>query len=89
MPVSSGQVSVGTAATLIDTTDIMPWELQVNNNDNTDTVYLGGPDVTTSNGMVVEKLEHQVFRMQPLDRMYAISGKTGHTISFVKITKSR
>ena len=89
MAVSSGQVSIGTAATLIDTTDVMPWRLQINNNDNTDTVFLGGPDVTTTNGMAVQKLEHQVFEMSPLDRLYAVSTKTGHTISFIKMTNNR
>ena len=89
MPVSSGQVTVGTVATLIDTTDVMPWRLQVNNNDNTDTVFLGGANVTTTNGMAVQKLEHQVFEMSPLDRVYAVSTKAGHTISFIKITQHR
>lgn len=89
MPVTSGQVPVGTVATLIDTTDVMPFELQIANNDNTDTVYLGGPSVTTSNGMAVQKLEHQVFRLAPGDRLYAVSSKTGHTISFVKTTRDR
>jgi hypothetical protein len=89
MPISSGQVAVGTAATLIDTTDVMPFELQIANNDNTDTVYIGGSAVTTSDGMTVQKLEHQLFRLSPGDRLYAISTKTGHTISYVKTTRDR
>jgi hypothetical protein len=89
MPVTSGQVTVGTAATLIDTTDVMPWELQVNNNDNTDAVFLGGAAVTTTTGMLVQKLEHQTFPMGPGDRMYAVSTKAGHVLSYVKITQPR
>lgn len=89
MPVTSGQVTVGTAATLIDTTDVMPFHLQINNNDNTDTVYIGGSGVTALTGMAVQKLEHQIFDLQPLDRMYAVSTKAGHTISWVKVTKVR
>lgn len=89
MPISSGQVTVGTAATVIDSTDVMPWQLQVANNDNTDTVYLGGPDVTPTNGVAVQKLEHLVFPMGPGDRMYVVSTKAGHVVSYSKITQSR
>lgn len=89
MPVSSGQVTVGTAATLIDTTDVMPWQLQIANNDNTATVFLGGADVTTTNGMAVQKLEHQIFEMSPGDRLYAVSSQSGHTVSYIKMTKNR
>lgn len=89
MPVESGRVTVGTAATPINSTDVMPWQLQIANNDNTDTVYVGGPGVTPATGMAVQKLEHQTFPMNPLDRMYCVSTKTGHNISFSKITKSR
>jgi hypothetical protein len=89
MPVTSGQVTVGTAATLIDTTDVMPFQIQIANNDNTDTVFIGGAAVTTSNGMAIQKLEHQIFDLQPLDRLYAVSSKAGHVISWVKVTKAR
>ena len=89
MAVSSGKVTVGTAATLIDTTDVMPWHIQVANNDNTDTVFLGGPDVTATTGMALQKLEHVSFDMQPLDRLYAVSSKSGHTVSWIKMTKIR
>lgn len=89
MPITSGQVSVGTAATPINTTDNMPWQLQIANNDNTDTVFVGGPGVTPATGMAVQKLEHQIFPMNPLDQMYCVSTKAGHNISFLKITKLR
>lgn len=89
MPVSSGQVTVGTAATLIDTTDVMPFHLQIANNDNTDTVFLGGAGVTPTTGMALQKLEHVNFDMNPLDRMYAVSTKSGHALSWVKSTKIR
>lgn len=89
MPVTSGQVTVGTAATVIDTTDVMPWRLQINNDDNTDTVFIGGATVGTATGMQVQKLEHQSFEMSPGDRMYAVSSKAGHKISFLKITRDR
>jgi len=89
MAFTSGKVTVGTAATLVDTTDVMPWQLQIANNDNTDTVFIGGAGVTPTTGMAVQKLEHLVFDMSPLDRLYAVSTKSGHVISWVKSTKVR
>ena len=89
MPVSSGSVPVGTAATLIDTTDVMPWRIRIHNNDNTDAMFIGGPDVTTTTGMKLEKLQEVELEMQPNDRVYAVSTKTGHNVSFLKITKVR
>ena len=89
MALTSGQVTVGTAATLIDTTDVMPWTLRIHNNDNTDAMFIGGPTVTTTTGMKLEKLEELELQMQPNDRVYAVSSKAGHVISFIKITKIR
>lgn len=89
MPVSSGQLSVGTAATLIDSTDVMPWRLRVHNNDNTDAIYIGGSAVSTATGMKLEKLQEVTLEMAPNDRAYVVSTKTGHTISFMKMTQSR
>ena len=89
MALTSGQVTVGTAATLINTTDVMPWTLRIHNNDNTDAMFIGGPTVTTTTGMKLEKLEELELQMQPLDRVYAVSSKAGHVLSFIKITKIR
>lgn len=89
MAVESGRVTIGTAATLIDTTDVMPWRLEIHNDDNTDAVYIGGSAVGTATGMQLQKLEHLVLDMNPLDRVYAVSSKAGHSISFLKITKVR
>lgn len=82
--ISSGQVSVGTAATAIDATAQMPFRLMIHNDDNTDSVYLGGSAVTTSTGMVLKKLEHIDFVLYPGEVLYAVSTKSGHSISFLK-----
>jgi hypothetical protein len=84
MTISSGTASVGTAATAIDATAPMPFRLMIHNNDNTDSVYVGGDAVTTSTGMVVKKLEHIDFVMYPGEVLYAVSTKDGHSISWLK-----
>lgn len=82
--ISSGQVSVGTAATMIDATAQMPFKLSVHNNDNTDSVYLGGAGVTTTTGITLAKSERIEFNMFPGEVLYAVSTKTGHNISWLK-----
>lgn len=82
--ISSGQVSVGTVATMIDATAPMPFRLSVHNNDNTDSVYLGGIDVTTSTGMTLAKSERIEFTMYSGEVLYAVSTKAGHNISWLK-----
>lgn len=84
MAISSGQLTIGTTATIIDGTFNSNFRLIVHNNDNTEAVYIGGPDVTTANGLVVKKEESIQLEMNPLDSVYAVSGKAGHTISYLK-----
>lgn len=84
MAISSGRMTVGTVATIIDGTSNSNFRLLVHNNDNTDAVFIGGPDVTTATGFVVKKEESIQLEMNPLDSVYAVSGKAGHTISYLK-----
>jgi len=88
MPIQNGQVAVGTAATEIPVTSVNPFLLEIHNNDNTDEVYLGGPGVTIANGLLLEKLESHKFEMTPGDRMFCVSTKTGHTVSWLAILKT-
>jgi len=87
MPIQNGQVAVGTAATEIPVTSVNPFLLDVHNNDNSDDMYVGGPGVTTSTGMLVEKLESLKVEMTPGDRLFAVSSKTGHTVSWLAVLK--
>jgi hypothetical protein len=84
----SGQTSVGTAATLIDGVLLNaaggnPYRLHLHNNDNTDAVYLGGSDVTTTTGLMLDKGVMLELTVSPADRLYAVSTKAGHGISWL------
>lgn len=87
MSVLSGVTTVGTAATEIPTTSTMPWTLEIKNNDNTDAVYIGGPAVTTTTGLRLSKEERIELPLSPLDRVYAISTKAGHSVSWIRLAK--
>ena len=88
MAVESGRITVGTAATIIPATCFMPWSLQIHNDDNTDAVFIGGSAVGTATGLQLQKLESFRMELAPLDYVYAISSKNGHTISFMKFTRA-
>lgn len=84
--ISNGQTTVGTAATLIDGTSNSSFRLIIQNNDNTDAVYLGGSTVGTANGLSLLKLETLDLLLPAGSEIYAVSGKAGHVISWLKIT---
>jgi hypothetical protein len=84
MPLFSGQTSVGTAATLIDGIAYNnPVLLHIHNNDNTDSVYIGGPDVTTSNGLKLLKQDSLEITLHQANTVYCVSDKNGHVVSWI------
>ena len=83
---SNGRVSVGTVAVPIDGVYEQYARMILHNDDNTDAVYIGGAGVTTSNGLVLQKEQTIDIGIGPLEQLYAVSGKTGHTISFLRQT---
>jgi hypothetical protein len=84
MAITTNQLTVGTVATIVDGTYNSNFRLIIHNIDNTDEVYLGGSDVTIANGLVLQKEETIQLMMNPLESIYAVSSKPGHTISYLK-----
>ena len=84
--ISNGQVAIGTVATPIDGVWQNPSLITIHNNDNTDAVYLGGTGVTTANGLKLLKEDSYQFQLQPLEQIYCVSTKLGHTISWMRQT---
>lgn len=86
MAITNGQVAIGTVATPIDGVWNNPSLITIHNNDNTDAVYLGGTAVTTTNGLALQKEQSYQFELQPLEQIYCVSTKLGHTISWMRQT---
>lgn len=84
MALSSGTVAVGTAATQINGADSNPIKLHIANNDNTDAVYIGGAEVTFGGGLLLSKQERMYFELNPGERLFAISNKAGHVVSWIE-----
>jgi len=85
--ISSGQVTVGTADPVqIDGNSVNWTRLTIHNNDNTKVLFLGGPNVTTSNGLKLLKEETIQIDLSPNESVYAISDSGTHVISFLRQT---
>jgi hypothetical protein len=84
MAITSGQQSIGTAATPIDGRWANPSRITIHNDDNSTNIYLGGADLTTSNGLLLLKEQSYQFELEPLEQLYVVSTKTGHTISWLR-----
>jgi hypothetical protein len=85
MAIQSGRQTIGTAATAIDASSNMHWQLIIHNDDNTADIYVGGPTVGTATGLAVNKLENIQLSLAPGDQVYAVSSSASHTISWFKI----
>ena len=84
MAITSGVITVGTVPSIIDGTYNSNFRLIVHNNDNTDAIFLGGPDVTIATGLQLLKQETLQLDMNPLESVFAVSDKAGHSISYLK-----
>lgn len=77
----SAQVSVGTTPTLLIDSDNINRQVHVHALSNTP-VYLGGPDVSTTNGYLLEKDDGAHVLLLPLsEKLYAVVGTGTETVS--------
>ena len=84
--ISNGWTSVGLTAVPIDGVYNQHARITIHNNDNTTGIYVGGPGVTITNGLLLLKEESYQFELGPLEQLYAISDKAGHVISWMRQT---
>lgn len=87
MAVSSGTQTVGTESVQIDGVSQYQATIKIRNNDSTKTLYVGGPDVTTANGLPIDKLTTLEFDIPPGEAMFMVSSDTGHSVSWLRITQ--
>jgi len=85
--ISSGHITIGTEPTLVDGLEVNPFRLHIHNHDNTDAVYLGASNVTTTTGLKLVKEDSIELIINPLEALYAVATKTGHIISYLKQTE--
>lgn len=85
--ITSGTQSVGTTAVAIDGIASGPSKIKIRNNDQTKTLFVGGPTVTTANGLPVDKLVTIGFDLPAGEQMFMISTENGHTVSWLRVVQ--
>jgi hypothetical protein len=85
MPISSGQVTVGTAAVQIDSTSASVYHLHIHYDGNQADVFIGGSDVTISNGLILPKQDSLEIQVPAGDAVWAVVGSGTHLISYLKV----
>lgn len=88
MAIRSGQIIATTTRRDIPETCVMPWRLEIKNMDNTDDIFIGNGEVTTSTGLRLGKEERLTLELAPLDRVYVISAKNAHQIGYIVFTQA-
>jgi 2-keto-3-deoxy-6-phosphogluconate aldolase len=88
MPTVSNQLVVGTERVEIPVSSVMPWRIEIKNADNSDDLYIGNGEVTTSTGMRLAKLERISLAVGPNDKLYLVSAKEGHNAAYVAVTQA-
>jgi len=88
MPIKSGQVTVGTVPVLLPVQCVQPFRLQIKNMDNSDDLFIGNGDVSTTTGMPLAKLERLEMSLSPRDEVYVVSSKGTHAVAFVQFTQA-
>lgn len=83
--ITNGRTTVDNTATMIADRCVFHSRLYIHNDDQTKDLFIGGPDVTVSNGLRIEKLQNLSFEFPPLTDLYAISDGTPHTVSWIRI----
>jgi len=82
--ISTGQTMIGLTATPLDGSSTNPIRMTIQNLDSTDTIFIGGADVTITTGLGILKDGTLGVDLAPLQQLYAVSSKTGHRLSWLR-----
>lgn len=83
--ISSGTQTVGLVRSQIDGNSTHWTHLQIRNNDSTKTLFIGNADVTTANGLPIDKLTTLDFDIPPGESIYMVSDSGDHSVSWLRI----
>jgi hypothetical protein len=85
MAVTSGQQVIGLTPVAIDGVSTNPYRLHFHNNDNTKKVFIGGSNVTVSNGMELDGHGMLEIIVSPSEQIYVVSESGNHTVSWLRM----
>jgi hypothetical protein len=74
--ISTAQITVGTARVLLAAADDSGQRVTVHNNESAQQVFLGGSDVTTSNGIHLDGKQERQMTLNPGESLYGIASNS-------------
>ena len=87
MAITTGQLSVGTTAVAVNVPNVMPMRIHIHNNDVTNNLLVGNGNVTSSNGLVLPKLDSIEFVLNPNEVVYLIASSGTISASYLAQTE--
>jgi hypothetical protein len=85
MAITTGHVIVGTTAIQLCNSEVSDYRIHIHNQDNQENIYLGGPDVTINNGLVLLKQDSTELSLGPSDAIWAVSSSANHLVTYLKV----
>lgn len=85
MAVSSGQISIGVTRVAIDGVSTNPYRLRIHNMSNTQNLFLGGGDVTASNGLELHSHESFEIIVSPNEQIFVVASSGNHDVSWLRM----
>ena len=87
MAITSGHTTIGLTATQIDGSSPNPSRIHIHNNDQQQNLFIGGADVTTTTGLLLEKADSIELTLNPGESLYGVSTQGGHVVSWLRQTQ--
>ena len=84
MSILTGQLSVTTTRAQLDGVSQNPFKLVIHNS-GSNSVYLGGSDVTKDNGFNLHANSTLVLELPPLTALFAVAASGTHEVSWMRI----
>lgn len=73
MAITTGQLTVTTTRVAVNTPDVNPLRIHIHNNDVTNNLLVGNGSVTSSNGLILPKLDSLDLTLNPNEVVYLVA----------------
>lgn len=85
MAITSGQITVGLTPSAIDGVFTNPYHLHIHNNEQTKNLFIGGPNVTITNGLQLSGGDSLEVTIAPNDQLFVVSDSGTHLVSWLRM----
>ena len=87
MAITTGQLSVTTTPVAVNVPNVMPMRIHIHNNDVTNNLLVGNGNVTSSNGMILPKLDSVELVLNPNEVIYLVAASGTISASYLAQTE--